>query len=193
MKIVLIPCGTTEWHGQGRLLGRAELTLNADGQTRCAEWVQALGDEGISRILHAPDELASQTARFIARRLSVPTKALDALREVDLGLWAGLTEAQLKTRYASAHRELCEAPLNVNPPGGEAVSEAAQRIAACLRKQTRRKNNGAIGVVMRPLARVLAQCALQNREPEDLLEEARQAGEPVTLEYEMPAEAPLSE
>ena len=106
---------------------------------------------GLERILHAPDELATQTAAVLARQLSVPTKALDDLAEVDLGLWTGLTEAQLKTRFASAHRELREAPLNVNPPGGESLSarrRPADRRASA--SSSRRTAKTAIGVVLRP-------------------------------------------
>ena len=36
--------------------------------------------------------------------MSVPAKSLEALVEVDVGLWAGLTETQLKNRFPSAHR-----------------------------------------------------------------------------------------
>ena len=184
MKIALIPCGATEWDDEGRLLGRVELQLTPEGEQRCAAWAAGLRALGLERILHAPDELATHTAAALARELSIPTKALDDLVEVDLGLWTGLTEAQLKQRFASAHRELRESPLNVNPPGGESLCAAADRLLACVRKQIRRNGKKTIGVVLRPFGFALAKCALGGSAATELWETARHATEPVILEYE---------
>ena len=117
MKVVLIPCGPTEWHDEGRLLGRVEVPLTAQGEQRCDQWRAALAAQSIRKIFHSPDDLASRTAGLIGNPLGIPTKPLEELSEVDVGLWAGLTEKEMKTRYASAHRELCEAPRSVRSPG----------------------------------------------------------------------------
>jgi len=184
MKVALIPCGATDWQGEQRLMGRVELPLTSEGQKKCGEWAEALGSVGLDRILHAPDDLAKQTASVLARRLSIPTKSLDDLAEFDIGLWAGLTESQLKTRYASAHRELRESPMNVKPPGGESMSKAASRLNACIRKQIKKNDKAAIGVVVRPFTFAIARCVLEDRELTDLWESARQATEPVVIDYE---------
>lgn len=184
MKIALIPCGQSNWHGQGRLLGRVELTLTPDGAVQCGEWVAALEPLDVQRILHAPDELATQTAACVARKLSVPTKAFEDLVEVDVGLWAGLTESQLKSRYPSAHRELKDDPLNVHPPGGEDLSQAAERLNACIRKQLRKNGSGTIGVVLRPLLLAMARSTLQGQPCRDLWDTARQLDGPQILDLE---------
>lgn len=185
MRVALIPSGPTEWHTAGRFLGRVELALSADAQQQCATWAQQLTGLPIERIYHAPDELASQTAKAVARRLSVPTKSLDDLSEVDMGLWAGLTESQLKSRYPTAHRELCDAPLNVSPPGGENLGVAATRLNACIRKQFRKKNgDSVVAVVVRPFSFALAQCVLAGHPLAKLLEEARGADAPSVIEVQ---------
>ena len=182
MKVALIPCGTTAWNEEGRILGRVELSLTAAGHEECGRWAQQLHALGLKRVFHAPDELASRTAALVSRQLSVPTKVLDDLVEVDVGLWAGLTESQLKTRYASAHRELCESPLNVNPPGGESLSGAAQRLNSCVDKQLRRNNAAAIGLVMRPFSLAMAKCALEGADMSKVWELSRGFREPVVVE-----------
>jgi broad specificity phosphatase PhoE len=182
MKVALIPCGTTEWDDEGRLLGRVELPLTGAGQARCAQWVEPLRAGEIKRILHAPDELATQTAALLARQLAIPTKALEELAEVDLGLWTGLTEAQLKTRFASAHRELREAALNVIPPGGESLRAAADRLLACVRKQLKRNGHSAVGVVLRPFSLALVRSGLAGSALADLWEATRAADAPVMIE-----------
>lgn len=182
MKVVLVPCGASEWHKARRLLGRVELPLTEAGRTQCAAWAEGLRGAGVTRIYHAGDELATATAACLAERLAVPTKSLTALREVDLGLWAGLTEAQLRTRYPSAHRELCESPLHVQPPGGEELSAAGERLRSCLRKQVRRNGADIVAVVLRPLALALVQCALTGRAVAEVWQAARSVTEPQVME-----------
>jgi len=191
MIVVLIPCGPTDWHAEGRLLGRVELPLTDAGRRRCDEWVDRLRALNLQRLLHGPDELSTQTAAQLGRRLGVPTKAVEELCEVDIGLWAGLTEAQIKTRYPSAHRELRESPLNVQPPEGEELRQAAHRIATALHRRIRKTGRGPVGIVLRPLSFVLARWVLEGQSPTDVWEAARLAGEPVVLDYSgRPTRAP---
>jgi len=138
---------------------------------------------GLERILHAPTS-CTHTAAVLARELSVPTKALEDLVEVDVGLWTGLTETQLKRRFATAHRELRESPLNVNPPGGESLSAAADRLMTCIRKQIKKNGTKALGVVMRPFGFALAKCVLGGGAVTELWETSRHATEPVILDYD---------
>jgi len=164
------------------MLGRVELSMTEQGQRACLSWCARLQSMNLERILHAPDELSRSTARLIGRRLDVPTKALEDLVEVDVGLWAGLTQDELKKRYARAFRELCDAPLNVSPPGGENFSQAVERLTRCLRKQLRRTEAEAIAFVLRPLVLALARCILANHDPSAVWETTRRTNEPLILE-----------
>lgn len=190
MRIVLIPCASTEWREEGRLLGRVELRPTPAGEEHCAGWVEALTNLGLEQILHAPDELATRTANLLGRQLLVPTKAADALAEVDVGLWAGLTDEQVRSRFSSAHRELCESPLNVSPPGGERLGAADARLKAFLKKQNKRNGGAVLGLVLRPVTFAMARCALEGREPSTVWEEAQEMHEPIAIEFrEEPARA----
>ncbi len=191
MKVALIPCAASEWREQGRLLGRVELSPAPEGSVRCTAWVERLRAAGLARVFHSPDELATRTAELIARRLSVPAKPLEELVEVDVGLWAGLTEGQLKKRYATAHRQLCESPLSVSPPGGESFAAAAERVRTCLSKRIRRDGKAGFGLVMRPLSFAMARCILEQGEITDVWETAQSVDEPVIVECARPPTAKL--
>lgn len=182
MTVALIPCGTTDWRQKGRLLGRVALALAPDAEAQCTAWGEQLRPAMLSRIFHAPDELSRSTAQLIGRRLNIPAKALEDLVEVDLGLWAGLTEKQLKQRYPKAHRQLLESPLRVSPPGGEDFSDAADRVRACLRKRIKPNGRERLGLVMRPLTMAMAQCVLEGAESARIWETSQRADEPVVMD-----------
>lgn len=188
MKVVLIPCGPTNWSAQGRLLGRVELSLSDAGRERLGDWAAQLKPHGLARIMHAPDELSTHTAKMLAGKLDVATRAASELHEVDIGLWAGLTESELKARYAKAHRQLVESPLSVSPPGGEELKTAAERVSTALRKRLKRNGKETVGFVMRPFSLALARCALGELEPKQLWA-AQQTNDPVVIE---PAAAPAT-
>jgi broad specificity phosphatase PhoE len=152
MKLALIPCAWSEWRELGRLLGRVELTLTREGHAHCLRWAAQLRQLALARVLHGPDELARQMGRCIGRAAHAPARTVADLREVDLGLWTGLTEEELRTRFPSAHRQLGDAPLTVTPPEGENLAEAAGRLRVCLNRRVKRFPTGLIGLVLRPTA-----------------------------------------
>lgn len=182
MKIVLIPCAATEWHDEGRLLGRVDLPATVSGDAACTRWAEPLRALNLVQIYHSPDPLATHTARLLGRLLAVPVKSARQLAEVDLGLWTGLTDDELKARYASAHRELCDAPLNVNPPGGEGLGQAASRLKEFFVKQLKRNGQTAIGVVVRPVSFAMARFGLEGRSLCEVWEAALQASAPVVVD-----------
>lgn len=164
MKLVLIPCAATEWTESGRLLGRVEVPMTEAGRRECVAWVELLRPLGVAKIFHSPDELATQTAKLLAKGLKVSHKPVEALAEVDLGLWTGLTEEQLEARYESAYNQLREEPMTVTPPEGESLSEACERIGLALNRRVRRGEPTVAGVVLRPVALALARCILENKD-----------------------------
>lgn len=164
MMVALVPCAASEWRREGRLLGRVELAMLPDGLGQCGQWSELLRPLGLRKLVHSPDELATQTAAALGERLGLSPKPVDELAEVDVGLWAGLTDADLEARYESAHHELCDAPLNVTAPGGENLGAAFQRIGERLKKlvrDARRRSPEGLVVVLRPLAFAAARVALE--------------------------------
>lgn len=183
MKIVLIPCAPSEWREEGRLLGRVEVAPTPPGERDAALWAEPLRPLGLATIYHAADELSTKTAKIIAKTLGIKTRKIANLAEVDVGLWAGLTEDDLQNRYASAYHELCESPLNVNPPNGEALADAEQRLAAEVQKLLKKNGVPAIGLVERPLALALTRRAIEGGEESTIWESARNVLEPIVLEH----------
>ena len=182
MRVALIPCGATDWRQEGRLLGRVELEPSSDAESQASQWSETLRPAALGKIFYAPDILSKATAENIGRQLNIPTKPLEGLLEVDLGLWAGLTEEELKKRFAKAHRQLVDSPLNVSPPEGEDFSNAADRVRSCLKKRIKPNGKGAIGLVMRPFMFAMTHSMLQGSDAANIWETSQGETEPVVME-----------
>ncbi len=158
--------------------------MSLPGRSACAGWAEALSGSGVARVFHATDELATETARVVGAALNAPLRRLRGLEEVDLGLWAGLTDEQLRARYPSAHDTLRERPLSISAPDGEAIATAVHRVRECLRRQIRRNGLPGIAFVLRPLVFAAARCELENRPIPELWSLGQAASGPVVIELE---------
>jgi broad specificity phosphatase PhoE len=183
MKIVLVPCAVTEWRQEGRMLGRVELSMADGAEQQCLAWADRLRQEGVEKIYYSPDELAATTARLLGGALDVPVKEVDHLAEVDVGLWAGLPEEELRKRYASTHEVLCDSPLNVSPPEGEDLCVADVRLRAGMLKVLKRNGKQAIAIVLRPLAFAMVRRAIEGGDASVIWETTQEADAPVTIEF----------
>lgn len=183
MKIALIPCGPTVWRRSGRLLGTVELPLAEDAPALLGRWAEGLRPVGLARIVHAPDGLSKATARALAKALRVSPRVMPALAEVHLGLWTGLTAAQLSQRFGSAAEKLEDAPLNVAPPEGESLAAAATRIGTALQRCLHREAHSAIGIVARPMALALARGWLDGARYESVWQKVLAPDDPVVVEW----------
>jgi broad specificity phosphatase PhoE len=67
-------------------------------------------------------------------------------------LWQGLTRSELKFRYPSTFPQWEETPQAVNPPDGEALDEAVQRLQLGLRRALRRQRGAVVVLALRPMA-----------------------------------------
>lgn len=102
--ITLIRHGETTWNADGRWQGHADVPLSEIG------WLQAeqLGTRLVAEEAHFDHIYASDllrawdTAAIIGAALNLPVHPLPSLREVHLGVWSGLTTAEIKARYADA-------------------------------------------------------------------------------------------
>lgn len=184
MKIALIPCARTEWQTEGRILGHAALAAADGAEADLQSWAESLAPLAPKQILHGPDELATRTARLLARRLRSAARTTPALREVDMGLWTGLTEEQLRERFGSAYRGICDTPLQVSPPQGESFADAADRLRSFLRRRLKRNGDAALGLVLRPCARALLHCLLDGGAWDDFWPRVGHAGGPVVLDVD---------
>ncbi|HVP12448.1 MAG TPA: histidine phosphatase family protein [Phycisphaerae bacterium] len=163
VKLILIPAAQTDWRAQGRLAGHADLPLNEVGHS------QAMADASVIAKLHpaavhcGPEQATRQTASIIAHELRLRVRSEKALRELDLGHWEGLTTEDFQDRFGKVHRQWRQEPMSVEPPEGEAVSDAAARLTSHVRKTMKRHADHAVALVLGHFAAAILRCELEDR------------------------------
>ncbi len=161
--MVLIPWGATLWSTAGRLNARTPLPLTKDGRRLAVNWANELASRELAAVYCGGEKAAVQTADVVAARSEVPRRGLDDLNEVDVGLWEGLTEMQIRDRFPRLFKRWEEQPDCVCPPDGESLAHAADRLREAIARIAHKHKNGTVGVVLGPLSFALARCSLEQR------------------------------
>ena len=79
-------------------------------------------------IYSSPLSRAWETATAIAAAHRLPVVAVDALKEIALGAWEGLTIAEVAAADAEQLAARRRDPLHVAPKGGETIREVRDRV-----------------------------------------------------------------
>ena len=132
--IVLVRHGETDWNREHRFQGHADTPLNEAGRRQARELAEMFRGEGASAVYTSPLRRASETARIVAERIGLDAQALEALREIDVGDWQGLTVDEVRTRFP----ERADVAWHNGWPNGETYDELAARVVPALHELGRR-------------------------------------------------------
>src|SRR4029453_14296582 len=91
--------GETDWNRERRFQGHADTPLNDAGRAQAADLADSLTSERLVAVYTSPLRRAYETAALIAIRLGLDVRPLDALREIHVGHWEGLTIEEVRERY----------------------------------------------------------------------------------------------
>lgn len=130
--LILARHGETDWNRENRFQGHADPPLNAVGRAQSVELAEALAGEPIARVYTSPLRRARQTAELVTERLGVEIESHEALREIDVGSWTGLTRDEVAERFPEGYaRWLERAPHGFED--GETYEELAARVIPAVR------------------------------------------------------------
>ena len=157
-RMYLIQTGRTVWDEQTRIESAPGAPLAESGLRDVQEAAGELATLSITTIYASGGQAEQETAGALARALGAKVRTHKELRELDYGLWQGLTEEEIRRRQPKLFRQWGEAPSSVRPPGGETLLEALERLQRAVRDIVRRHRNGNALIVLRPVARGLLKC-----------------------------------
>jgi|ERR1051326_382178 broad specificity phosphatase PhoE len=161
IRVLLVRTGQTEWDHAGRICGATDVPLSQPGKQAAVDQAAGVVGTALSTVFCAPDEASMATAAEVARTTGAKVKPVEGLAEVNLGLWEGLLESELEDKCPRLYKQWVEDPASVQVPQGEALEEARQRIVGHLTRALARSRNGAVGVVLRPVAHALIGCEFE--------------------------------
>lgn len=130
-RVFFVRHGITNYNTRGRIQGHTDVPLNAAGREQAERVARRLANAGISRIIASDLARTRATAEAVRRVTGVPCRFEPALRERDLGRWAGLSRAEVAAAFPG---EAAGGSMSVwsAPPRGEAYAEMALRVARAL-------------------------------------------------------------
>lgn len=114
--------------------GTIDMELSPEGHTQASRLAEYLRRHRIDHIYTSPMLRARQTLAQISQHHQNEPVPMEGLREVDFGVWTGLTWNQVKERHGkSAFHWLSELDSE-GIPEAEKVEDFRNRVSACLEK-----------------------------------------------------------
>lgn len=157
-------------HGQPVYGGSHTCSYSEDVPLDCVGEQQArnLGDWARTVSLRAV--FSSPLTRCVqtARHLGLPVQTAEALREVDTGLWTGLSFQEISARFPAEYAQRGRHLGTTAPPGGESFAQAGARMAraiAPLLEQT----EGDLAIVAHGGINRGWLCRLLERDPDEVM------------------------
>lgn len=138
MRIILCRNVTTKKTPDGTLAGQDLSLLDGSGwdqATRLALRIARLNDLPVGAILTSDQPSSRKPGEYVQVRLDVPLISSPALREVDLGTMAGLTEDQAIRKYQNPKHWTSNPSFNYRDIGGESAELVRQRYFIFLNKE----------------------------------------------------------
>jgi len=129
--LLLVRHGQTADNASHVFQGQGGRGLNDEGRRQARQLAQRLRTAGVDRIVSSDLERATETAGIVGEALSLSFEPDQALREVDVGAWTGLSYAQIAERFPEEWAAWGKGS-DIRRGGGETYAELAVRIAGAL-------------------------------------------------------------
>jgi broad specificity phosphatase PhoE len=124
--ILLARHGETDWNRDGIWQGWADPPLNETGRAQARELAEQLRTTPFDAVYSSDLRRAHETALIVAEPHAVPVVADAGLREIDIGPWSGLTQAEIEARFPHGER-----------PDGETRDQHAARVLEAVERIAR--------------------------------------------------------
>ena len=135
-RFILVRHGETIANRDFRYIGASDNVLTEHGQVQATQLAAALSVLPVAAVYSSPRQRAYQTALPIASRHGLTVQILEDLREVDFGIWEGLSRGEVIARSVQDVEYLLawERETALAPPAGESLDAMHRRVSAVIEK-----------------------------------------------------------
>lgn len=157
--IYLIRHGETDWNRETRLQGITDVPLNRAGIAQGQSLVGRLSRVRAGRIFTSPLRRARQTSTILHRAGGWPVIVDHGLREIDHGVWTGLTLNEIRKRFPLELACWHANPEKLRTDGAEPLQKAYLRASKFLLQAIGMSQRGDVAVVSHGILIALMVCA----------------------------------
>lgn len=133
-RVFLVRHGATVLSAEDRFAGATNVELSDTGRDQAKTLSRRLASQAITAFYASPLDRTMETARLLAEPHGLPIQPDDGLREINHGVWEGLTRHEAETRFGDMYEKWESDPYNFAPEGGESgLAVTARAMPALLR------------------------------------------------------------
>jgi broad specificity phosphatase PhoE len=148
LTVLLVRHGETDHNKHNIMQGHLDVPLNDTGRAQAKHLARYLAARyPLEHIYSSPLRRAYATAEIIAAKQQCPITAVAELRELDVGLWQGLTLEEGRVTHPTVWENLHADTLYTRRPGGESYWDLYQRTTAWLAGEVPRHSSGTVCLV----------------------------------------------
>lgn len=144
-KVIFIRHGHTTWNTKGRYCGLSDIELNTKGKRQARQLYRIMRKQMIDDVYSSDSRRALNFAEIVFKGSHI--KRVTELREMDFGIFEGLTYDEIMTKYAKVYKRWLENPFAVVIPDGESLKHLKDRTNRALSKIVSRNKNKVIAIV----------------------------------------------
>lgn len=127
VKIIFVRHGETEWNVLGRYQGQADISLSSKGFQQARLLADNFPFSKIDTIYSSDLVRAFQTAEILKEKFRCPLITDKNLREIDFGVFEGLTYAEISLRWQKETENFFNRPDILHIPEGESFLDVKKR------------------------------------------------------------------
>jgi len=147
LSITLIRHGQTDWNIEKRMQGQLDINLNAEGVQQIHSLANQLKTtQQWKRIFTSPLCRARYSAQILGDILNVQVEVVDALKELNFGVWQGMTYDQISSQFPKEWLTWHQNGGVVQIPLAEKISSGMERVIVSI-DSLAEKHKEPIGIV----------------------------------------------
>lgn len=146
IRLFLVRHAHTHWNEEKRYQGSSDLPLSDKGIQQALAVANTFREENIDLIYSSDLKRAKETAAYIKADRDIPLMIDKRLRELNFGIFEGLTLSEAQTQYPEMVTAWLE-DYDKPPEGGESLSSLTARISSFLDEVIDQQSSHTIVVV----------------------------------------------
>lgn len=140
-KIYLTRHGESQWNILKMIQGQKDIPLTDRGIQQAKMLGKRLIDEKIDRIYTSDLSRAYETAKIVSEIINVDIVAMKEFREINFGIWEGISNEELLANYKEDHELWMRKPEELVLKGAETLFELQSRALSGIDKVIGLENN----------------------------------------------------